>query len=294
MGRIQRTIELAKASGRVLSKDRELALLPVLSFIVNLVVMAAFLALVLLVGGDELFDTSSSSSSTSTSTGFDASPFVYLLGIIGYLVATFVTVFFQTALVSGANESLSGGDPTLGSSLAGASSRLHRILPWALLTGSVGLVLEAIEERAGFVGAIVANLIGAAWRIVTFLVIPVLVVEDLGPIDATKRSAQLFKSTWGENLAAQMGFGLLGFIAILPGALLGGLLAATGTTALVVVGVGIVVLWVAVVVTIVSALSGIFQMALYRYATTGEVPLGFPADALTSAFGPRKGRGNKG
>ena len=81
MGRIQRTIELAKASGRVLAKDRELALLPVLSFVVNLVVAAGFLGLVLLVGGDELFDTSSSS--TSTSTGFDASPFVYLLGIIG-------------------------------------------------------------------------------------------------------------------------------------------------------------------------------------------------------------------
>jgi hypothetical protein len=290
MGRISRTIELAKASWAVLRKDRELAALPVLSFGANLVVLAAFAALVFLIGGDELFSTTTDS--TGTTTGFNASPFVYVLALFAYLVATFVTVFFQTALVSGANEALDGGDPTLGSALHGATSRFHRIAPWALLTGSVGLILQAIENRAGFLGRIVANLIGAAWRIVTFLVIPILVVEDLGPIDATKRSAQLFKSTWGENLAAQMGFGLLGFLAMIPAFVVGGLAGASGVTAVAIGGIAAAVIWVAVVLTIVSALSGIFQMALYRYATTGETPAGFPSDALSDAFGPRK-RGNR-
>jgi len=287
MGRISRTIELAKASWSVLAKDRELAALPVLSFAANLVVLGVFIALVFLIGGDDLFSTTTDSTGQ---TGFNASPFVYLMGIFAYLAATFVTVFFQTALVSGANESLEGGDPTLASALHGATSRLHRIAPWALLTGSVGLVLQAIEERAGFIGRIVTNLIGAAWRIVTFLVIPVLVVEDVGPIDATKRSAQLFKATWGENLAAQMGFGLLGFLAVIPAFLIGGLAAASGVTAVAIAGIAAAVIWVAVVITIVSALSGIFQMALYRYATTGETPTGFPSDALSQAFGPRKDR----
>lgn len=288
MGRISRTVDLAKASWSVLSKDRELAALPVMSFFANLVVAAVFLGLVFLIGGDDFFSSSSDTTGSTGSTGFNASPFVYLLGFFAYLVGTFVTVFFQTALISGANESLEGGDPTLGSALHGATSRLHRIAPWALLTGSVGLVLQAIEERVGFLGQIITNIIGAAWRIVTFLVIPVLVVEDLGPIDATKRSANLFKATWGENLAAQMGFGLLGLVAIIPGLVVGGVAVYSGVTVVAILGIVAAVIWVGIVMTVVSALSGIFQMALYRYATTGETPVGFPSDSLSEAFGPRK------
>ncbi|MCB1015414.1 MAG: hypothetical protein KDB10_09915, partial [Acidimicrobiales bacterium] len=264
----------------VLREHRGLAVLPVLSFVANLVVLAGFLGLILLVGVD--------GGTGGGADGFDASPFVYVLGVFGYLAATIVTVFFQTALVSGADEALSGGEPSVGSSLHAATSRLDRILPWALLTGTVGLILQAVEERAGFVGQIVANLVGAAWRIVTFLVVPVLVVEDLGPIAATKRSAQLFRSTWGENLAAQMGFGLLGFLAALPALLVGGVAVASGNLGVAVVGVAVAVAWLAVVMTVVAALSGIFQMALYRYATSGDVPGGFPSEAVRAAFGPRR------
>jgi hypothetical protein len=285
MTRISRTVDLAKASWNVLKQDRELLAFPVISFVVNAAVVAVFIGLIFLIGG---FDSTTDAAGTTST---QVSPFVYVLSAFGYLACTFVTVFFNTAIVSGANERFSGGDPSLGSALGGAASRLPQIVPWALLTGTVGLVLQAIESRAGFLGRIVVSLIGAAWAIVTFLVVPILVVERLGPIQATKRSAQLFRQTWGENLAAQVGFGLVGFLAILPGLLVGGLAIASGSTAIIIGGVALAAVWVAAVLVVISALSCVFQLALYRYATGGEMPAEFSAEVMQDAFGPRRRRG---
>jgi hypothetical protein len=41
---------------------------------------------------------------------------------------------------------------------------------------------------------------------------------------------------------------------------------------------------------IISALSGIFRTALYRYATDGAIPGAFVGTDLEHAFGPRKSR----
>ena len=205
MGRIRNTIDLAKASWNVLKADKELMVLPLLSFLFTIVVLIVVVVPVLFIGNDLSEGTSE----------LDPGPLGYVLLIIAGLAATFITVFFNAAVVSGANERLTGGDPTVKSSINGAMSRIHRLLPWAIIVATVNLILQAIEERAGALGRFVIGLIGMAWRVVTFLVVPILVLENIGPVDAVKRSASLFKKTWGENLAGQVGFGLLGFVAVL-------------------------------------------------------------------------------
>ena len=60
-----------------------------------------------------------------------------------------------------------------------ANSRLHRLMPWALVSASVSIVLS-ILERYGVVGRIVASLVGLAWNLVTFLTVPIIVIEDVG------------------------------------------------------------------------------------------------------------------
>ena len=102
--------------------------------------------------------------------------------------------------------------------------------------------------------------------------------------DAIRRSVDMFKRTWGENLAAQVGLGLVGFVAVLPGIIVGGLLAATGVTAIVVVGVVAAVVWIAGVIVVMSALTAIFQAALYMYARDGQVPDGFDSESLANVF----------
>ena len=271
MGRIATTIELAKSSWAVLKADKELLLLPVLSGLATIAVAASFLI--------PLFDTFEGDAASGTT---------YALTFLMYLVLAYITIFFNAALIHAANERLNGGDPTLGSALAGAATRAGRILPWAVVSATVSLILRAIEERAGFLGRFVAGLAGLAWSVVTFLVLPILVIENVGVGDAVSRSSTLFKRTWGENLAAQLGFGLLGMIASIPGVLLVVVAAQApggGSRTLFIAAL----VWLILVAVVLTALSGIFQTALYHYAVSGDVPGGyFEPGQLSQAFRPKR------
>ncbi len=267
MGRIRRTLELAKASWEVLKADKELLALPVMSGVATIAIGATFLAPLL-----------------ATAEEGDPGTVGYVVLFVAYLVLAFVTIFFNSALVWAADERLRGGDPTLRTALSGAAGHLPAILGWAAVSATVSIVLRAIEDRLGGVGAVISGLAGMAWSVVTFLVIPVLVIERLGVRAAIKRSAELFRRTWGENVAAQVGFGLLGFLAILPAiaVVVGGI--AIGVPPLLVIAVG--ALWVALVVVVLSALNGIFQAALYHYAAAGDAPGAFGSAELAAAFQP--------
>jgi len=278
MGRISRTIELAKSSWRVLKADKELLLLPVLSFLATLAVAATFLV-PLLVNVDE-------------TTVEDPGVVGYVLLFVAYVVLAFITIFFNAALVHAANERMEGGDPTIGSALRGALGRVGGIFPWALVSATVSIVLRAVEERGGVIGRIVGSIAGIAWSLVTFLVIPVLVIEGISVGDAVKRSGSLFKQTWGENVAAQIGFGLLGFVAMLPAIAVVGLgVAAGGGIALIAIAAG--VLWVLGVAVVLAALNGIFQTALYRYAAGMDTGV-FGTGQMQAAFAPKAGGFGRG
>ena len=266
MGRIAATLEIAKSSWQVLKADKELMLLPVLSGLASITIAATFLFPIISAGETEL----------------DTAGYV-LLGIM-YFVLSYVTIFFNAALISAAHERLSGGDPTVGSALRGAAMRAGKILPWALVSATVSIILRAIQERAGTLGRIVAGFAGMAWSVVTFLVLPIIVIEGVSIGDAIKGSGNLFRRTWGENLAAQVGFSLIGFVAMLPAIALFAIGGGGAGVIFIVLGVA----WVLVVAIVLVTLSGIFQTALYHYATDGVVPGGdFRQSAFDDAFMPR-------
>ena len=269
MGKIGRTMELAKASFQVIKADKELLLLPVLSFFASAVVAATFLIPTLLVVEQE-------------------NPLTYVIAFVTYVALAYVTIFFNTALVSAADERLRGGDPTLGSALRGATKRAGRIFPWAVVSATVSILLRTLEERGGIFGRIAASLAGIAWGLVTFLVIPVLVIEDVPVRAAIRRSGELFKQTWGENVIAMVGFGLLGFLAMLPAVVLIALAITSGNGALAAISVAVAVVWMVGVAVVLSALNAIFQTALYRYAADGEAVGPFTPGLMGSAFAPRR------
>jgi hypothetical protein len=204
----------------------------------------------------------------------------------GYLALAFVQTYFLAALVAGADVRLRGGASNVSAAIAVANSRLHRLLPWAVVSATVSLILNQLE-RQGIVGRIIASLIGLAWSLITFLTIPILVLEDVGVVDAFKRSGVLFKKTWGENVAGQAGLGIVGFLLAIPGVALIAIGAAIGTVGLVLLGaVGVV--WILVTSTVVAALSGIYRTALYRFASSGVVPGDFAGTDFQAAFKPRR------
>lgn len=277
MSRFENSLALAKSSWQVLRDDKQLTLLPLLSLVTTLVVAFAVLAPIGLIVRDG-------------SGNFDASqPLVWMLAFAGAVALSYVVIFFNAALVYAANSRFRGETMTIGDAMRAAHGRAHVLLPWALVSATVSIVLRGIEQRGGIAGRIIGGIAGLAWSVVTFLVLPVLVFEGLGPFAAVKRSSQLFKQTWGENLITNAGIGLVGMLAMLAGAvplvpflLIGGPVAVVGIVAF----IG----WCIAVMLVTSALTGIFQTALYRFATGAPVP-GFDDAQLRNSFGPRR-RGN--
>lgn len=275
MGRISNTWNLAKTSWGVLKKDRELMLLPVLSFLACVAVILVAIAVSLL---------TSSVSFSSDDSAVVQNPAIIVVGLLGSLAVGCVSVFFNGALVAGAHERLTGGDPTVASAIRRAFQRIGGLLPWALITTTVGLVLQALRERAGWLGRIVVAIVEMAWDVVTFLTVPAIVIDDMGPVEGLKRSASLLRSTWGENIASQVGFGLLGFLLALPAVLVLVVVLALGSAVLAFVGIVAALAWMAVVIVVMTTLNAIFQTALYLYATTGRSPSGFEQAPLSQSF----------
>ena len=203
-------------------------------------------------------------------------------------------IFFNAALVSAATIRLNGGDPTLADGLRGAWSHIGSILGWAAIAATVGLLLQLLRERAGIAGAVVAALGGLAWNIITFLVVPVLVVEGVGPVTAIKRSTSLLKKTWGEQIIGSAGiglvFGLIGLAVAVVGIGLGVLIIGAGATWAGVAVIVVAVLAVLVVAMLSATLHGIYSAALYQYAVGGDTGV-FGRDVLAGAFRPKGARG---
>ena len=277
MKTIRRSIELMKQSWAVLKHDRELIWLPVISALVAGIVAAIIL---IPVGLSQDWD-AVSGSGESASQQVGGGVYLAIAGLT--LALAFISIFFRAALVSGAHERMMGGDPTVRSAIAGALERLPKLFGWAVITTIVGSILRAMEQRAGLLGRIVVNMVGMAWAVTTFLVIPVIVIENSGAVDSTKRSVALFRHTWGENLSAQVGFGLIGFLAFIPIVILAAIGATIGTL------LGFVLIAVAVtagiaLITVLSALGAIFQTALYHYAVGTELAAELDATMLRDSF----------
>lgn len=281
MSRWSNSVALFKSSWAVLRADHKLTLLPVASGIVCGIIGLTFaLPIVALLGDGGTADPQASS----------GGPAVWVLLGVGYLALAFVGIFFNAALVYAADRRLHGQEVTLGEALRNAGSKVHLLLPWAIVSATVSLILRAIEERAGVLGSIAAAIAGVAWSVATFLVMPILVFEGLGPIAAAKRSGQICRKTWGENIIANGGIGLVGFVAMLAGLVPLGFLAYLGGGGPVTVAaVVLIVVWIMAVVVVCNTLTGILQAALYRYAVAGEV-IGFDGGQMSAVFAERKQR----
>src|SRR5205814_4165376 len=106
--------------------------------------------------------------------------------------------------------------PRLSDGFKMAMARLPQIFAWALVSATVGVLLKVIESLNDKVGEFVASLLGTAWSIMTYFVVPVLVVEKVGPMQAVSRSVSLLKRTWGEALVGRMGIRFVLFLLALP------------------------------------------------------------------------------
>jgi hypothetical protein len=273
MGRIARGWGLTKVSWATLRSDRSLGAFPVLAAISTILLAAAFGA----PAGLLFYE--------------DMTVLGVIVAAVGIYLVTFAAVFFNVALAAAAGQVLDGQDATVASGVAVARANIKAVAGWAGMVASVNIIIRALQERAGPIGDILLGGLLVAWALVTFLAVPVIAAEGTGPIATLKRSATIFRERWGEQIAGQFSIGGLVFlIAILPALVLAGIGVAIGNTVVLIAFVVIAVIVILIASIISAALSQIFAVALYRYAT-GHGSLGrFTEAQLAASVAPRKGR----
>ena len=280
--KFSRSWALIKASASVLSKDKELLVFPAVSAVATLLVAASFLGPIVWWAMGHPGELESQ----------ELSPLWYLYAFCFYLVQYFVIFFFNTGLIGAASIRLEGGDPTVSDGLRIAWSKIGVIFGYAAIAATVGMILRAIEERAGWLGRIVTGLLGTAWTVASFMVVPVLVHRNVGPVDAVKESASLLRQTWGENLIGQGGIGVVfGLLYVLMFVLLGGVVALSAATqSAVLIGstVAVGVVCILLLALTQTALQGIYSAALYRYAVGHQNAEEFSGPLLQNAFAPKR------
>ena len=284
----KRSWELVKQSWRVLKQDKELAVFPIVSFIFG-VLIAGILASVGIAFG--ILDEGES---------FSLLDVILILAF--YLGTYFVTIYCQVALVAGVKHRMAGGDPNIRYGLREANKRLGPIIQWTIIAAVVGMIIQALQMAARrnsdgaarIVSQILLAMVGAAWSLMTFFVIPVIAYEGVGGFEAIKRSFSTVKARWGEAVVGNAGIGLISLAIIVVLALVFGAsgiaLIASGATAAMVIGgilLAIGVGGILLVIAFSSAVGSVYTAVLYEYAKTGKVGVqGFSPDYLDKAFRP--------
>lgn len=260
MGRLSTSWTLVKSSWKVLRQDKELLWMPVLSGV------ASVLAILAVVGVGFVV-----TPATYTEGSFDAVGMV-LAGLM-YVLLAFVAVYFHAATVAAAWERLDGGDPTVGSALRAANRRIGKLFAWSLVVATVNVILQVIREQNG-VGRLVAGLVGGAWNLATYFVVPVLMFEDEGVGGGLKRSLRTFRERWGETLVGHVGIGFAMGLLTVGFVLVAGILTVLLASALgmpgAIAGIAVGVLGVVVLLLVSTVLSAVYKAALYRYAVRGD------------------------
>ena len=262
--RVSNTFKMMKSCLDVLKKDRELILFPVFAAI-----SVAIFVLIISAGGylDNL----------DTEQGGSLAPLILL--IFG---ANFLIVFFNSALVSAALERLRGGDPNVKSGLSHAIKHIHHIFFWSIIVTIVAILIAIIRgdrRENSIFREIFASIIQAGWAMMTFFVVPIIVSENIGPINAIKRSTSLFKQTWGDQVVANFGFGIFQLFGVLLGVVVGWFFGLFSPLFGAILGGSLAVMSVAIIYT----LEGIYKAALYEFAL-GEKPLEFQQEDLRTAY----------
>lgn len=283
--KISRSWSLAGQCWDVLKEDPALLVFPLLSSIVLLVLLGSF-ALPMFAFYHSLQPALADGNTTHTSRLL-----FYITMYVFYFVSYAVMMFFNSALISVALKRLDGESASVSEGLQMALSHLPAILGYAAIAATVGTILRSIEERVGFVGRIVIGIIGAGWTIATAMTLPVLIEEDVGPVEAISRSLALLRRNWGENVIGNGGISLgVAVVAIPIFVLAWVLVVAAGSThsgASIFLAMALFVVMMIAIGLVSTTLHAIYTAALYRYATGSKENAGIDGDLLAEAYLPK-------
>lgn len=201
----------------------------------------------------------------------------WLITFVFYLVTYFVIVFFNVALVHNIRLIFAGEEPSIRAGISFSAQRAHQLLAWAAVAATVGLILKALEDRFG---SFISGILGFAWSLATYFVVPTLAAEDVDPIEALKRSSGIIRERWGEAVGAGFSLGLMVLagivISIISGFVFGMIIHPA---------IGVLVGFLTFLLTLIvnGAARNVFLTAAYEH-TQGNTPEAFDAETLDGIF----------
>lgn len=278
-------INILLSSGKYLANNKKLLIFPILSGVITVILIVSFIVplivtrilLIIPVPGPFLF---------------------YGLIFALYFALFFGVIFCNAALVSSVYMNMTGGTASIRQGLLNAMRHIFPIARWALISATIGLFLHLLAERGGFAGRVIGETMGGFWSLMTFFVVPIMVLEDKGVDDAMTESMTLLTKTWGKVIVGAGSISIFFFLCIAILfiffiAVFGQDMASLGISSTIFV-ILIFILWI-----IMSALQGVFVTALYTFARTGMIPAAFDPVMVKNAFvpikpagGPQTGKGN--
>ena len=275
MKRIKRGWALSKKSWGLLNENRELIRFPLYGAVATIPLAFVFLGPGLYFLDKNVFA--------------GAIPLL----VIGVYVLAVVGFYFSVGLAAAADMIFRGEPATVSDGLAVARQRFGAICGWAAVSTAISVLMGALENQGGIAGTIAARLVGMAWSLVTFLAVPVIAIEGTGPFATLKRSASLFRERWGQQITGNLAIGGAVFLlGMLPSALVIALgvvvWASAGFVGALLLVIGVIGLAISLLIS--KALSGIFGVALYRYALDGQALGGFTPEELESAVKSKRDR----
>ncbi len=282
IGKFKASRIILKESWALLSHDKEILWLPVLSaitFFVSLAIVGVIVYFGVLGGSlDALKGLENAEQGVK-----DVAVYATIFGY--YLLIFFITNFFQASIFAIVHARFNGGNFSLGDGLASARAHMGRIFIWSLISATVGVILQVVSDKSKVVGKIVAAILGSAWNILTYFSLPSLVIGQASLTDSFKESASMIRKTWGETIIVNFGVGLIfGLINTLLFAV-GIVILILFPTMNVAIGIGSSLIFLIILLSILStSLNAIFKLVLFEYARTGTVPQGFSLDVVQSAI----------
>ena len=221
---------------------------------------------------------------TSAASGGELPTSTLIIGIVILILAayagTLITQVCMGGLVHCANEELNGRSSSFGAGIAAAFGRLPALLGWAAIQTAVGWLLSMIQGNGGdniiitILRAILPSLAAVACSVISFFVLPMIMLRGKGPLSGIKESVKLIRATWGMQIAGGVRIGgMILLIALLPGilALVAGVFLAAGDQ--LVLGIPLAAIGIVVILAgqvLISALRAVFSVALLHFAEQGQ------------------------
>jgi hypothetical protein len=274
-GRFSRGLRLVGIGFTMARDEPGLMMVPVVAFVVQLVIFGIG-ALVLL----------PTLRSTSTTTGQSAhlSAGQWLVLVVAGVLVMFVSVVSHATIIARVMARFHGRSVTNAQAARAALTKSPQLLAWAFINYVVISILRSIGNR-GLIGFLVGALLRAGWMLASFFVVPVILFEDKGAVASIKRSVELCRSRWGENIVGNGALGIIGFVAILADVAVAVALGMVFAPIGVVVGV----IGLAPILLVLTVATAAFNAALYWYAVTDQSPGQYSVGDLQSAY-RQKGR----